>query len=242
MRGYSEKHKFLINKNFDLSIHHVGQERRIVAVIDNFLIEPMLLHKAAIENASFKEHIESGNYYPGIRAAIPPEYSVAVSDGLKDFFSEVFDIPVNRKARMTSCYSLTTTKPESLSVLQRLPHFDSFDSDFFAVLHYLCDEDCGGTAFFRHQRTGFESLDRERMKEYWPIVEQELQHGEPRAAYADGEIKYYEKTAEFSARYNRLLIYRGKMLHAGIVKGEKGLSENPAVGRLTANTFVSFLI
>lgn len=243
MERIDEKDNFVINKDFDLSIHHVGQEKRIVAVIDNFLLEPECLYKAAIDVGSFKEYIEFGNYYPGIRAAIPAAYQNAICDGLREIFSNIFGVSSSRRAKTASCYSLTTTKPEDLSILQKLPHFDSFDSDFFAVLHYLCNESYGGTAFFRHQKTGYESIDRERMKEYWPVVEQELQDsGEPRAAYIDEETKHYEKTAEFTARYNRLLIYRGKMLHAGIIKGEKSLSPDPSVGRLTANSFISFPI
>ncbi len=37
--------------------------------------------------------------------------------------------------------------------------------------------------------------------------------------------------------FNRLVVYRSHVLHSGLL-GESRLSEDPAVGRLTANSFL----
>lgn len=233
---------FSINPQFSAVVHKIGLETRPVIIIDDFMQDPLALKHFAVASGSFTHYVENGNYYPGIRAQMPENYFPSLLFSLREILLDIFDAPLKtRREKASCCFSLTTTPPQELTVLQRLPHFDSFDTDFLAILHYLCDESHGGTAFYRHRQTGYESLDRERIKTYWPLVQQELVScGEPAAEYISTSTNMFEQTASFSARPNRLLIYRGKMLHAGIIPGEHSLVSDPAKGRLTANTFLSF--
>ncbi|MEO1968780.1 MAG: DUF6445 family protein [Sphingomonadaceae bacterium] len=57
---------------------------------------------------------------------------------------------------MEAGFSLVTTPHRQLSPVQRTPHFDSVDPDFYAVMHYLAS--CAGTAFYRHRAGG--TMDR----------------------------------------------------------------------------------
>jgi Family of unknown function (DUF6445) len=107
-----------------------------------------------------------------------------------------------------------------------------------AVLHYLCDASHGGTAFYRHRETRYESLDAQRVPGYLQSLERELTtHGPPEGEYVRGDGPLFEQIASFDARFNRVLIYRGRALHAGSIAPTATLSSDPLQGRLTANAF-----
>ena len=56
-------------------------------------------------------------------------------------------------------YSLVSTPAQELAPPQRIPHVDSLAKSGLATIHYLFKANLGGTAFYRHRRTGFESID-----------------------------------------------------------------------------------
>ena len=135
-------------------------------------------------------------------------------------------------------FSLVTTPPEKLTPPQRLPHFDTIDTGRIAVLHYLCRPEHGGTAFYRHRRTGFETVTADRFERYQRVLHEEAgEHGLPPARYFHGATTQFDAVAEYDAVFNRALIYRGATLHSGSIPAGFGFSGNPRLGRLTVNTF-----
>jgi hypothetical protein len=62
--------------------------------------------------------------------------------------------------------------------------------------------------------------------------------GETLTGFAGPETPNYEMIDHVKLRFNRLVIYRSNVLHCALFDGAK-LSENPTVGRLTANSFFS---
>ena len=47
----------------------------------------------------------------------------------------------------------------------------------------------------------------------------------------------FERTGGFEGVFNRLIAYRGSLLHSGDVAPGFGFSDDPRQGRLTVNTF-----
>lgn len=76
---------------------------------------------------------------------------------LSEVLVKIFGL--SKGVSVQECFlSLTTTLPEQLVPLQRFPHVDGGDDGKIAILHYLCGVKQGGTAFYRHKSTGFETI------------------------------------------------------------------------------------
>lgn len=216
----------------DVVIHRFGQEGEPVVQIDGFSgIVPELL--AAGRAADYRP---GGVSYPGIRAWADPSYLDRRRDLMFAIMQRVFGF------RSVSCrlstYSLVTMAEEALSPLQRLPHYDHAGPEIVAVMHYLLGAERGGTAFYRHRRTGFEIITPEREAAYRAAqAEDEREYGPPPVRYHHGDSQRYEMIGEVAAEPDRLILYRGRLLHSGVIPDATALSEDPAKGRLTINMF-----
>lgn len=178
-----------------------------------------------------------GPFYPGVRAPAPPAYTNMIGRAYGGLICKVFGWQNEGMQPMEADFSLVTTPPEDLVRYQRLPHIDGTSEDTIAVLHYLCGPDFGGTRFFRHRATGLESLSDATHQTYTDALEKELAaSGEPPQTYP-GASPHFEETARFECVFNRLLVYRGNLLHSGLIPEGMPLSDDPAEGRLTLNTF-----
>ncbi len=217
-----------------VTVQSLGHEAAPLVIIDDFSPDPGALAAAAAAQA----FAPKGAFYPGIRAPADASYLAARMDVLRPVLEDVFDCPGG--ARLVECaFSLVTTRPQDLMPIQRLPHFDSTDPGFFALLHYLCGPDQGGTAFFRHRATGFESVSDERYPVYNAALEAEVAAtGLPEPDYIRGETALFEQTGEVDAVFNRMVIYRSRTLHSGRIPHGFHFSPDPRVGRLTVNTFL----
>ena len=217
-----------------LTIGRIGHEREPIVVIDGFSSDPAGL----VERAAGQSFRQLGPHYPGVRAPIEGKYLSERMDILQEALSSVFGLQDG--ADLVECnYSLVTTPPEALSPAQRAPHFDAADAGRIAVLHYLCRPADGGTAFYRHRSTGFETVSPSRMEDYAEALERDTaRHGEVPEGYLCGDTRVFEQTYRVEAAFNRLVIYRGWTLHTGAVPAGHGLSADPRSGRLTINTFL----
>jgi hypothetical protein len=125
-----------------------------------------------------------------------------------------------------------------LQPLQRLPHFDSPDDLQLAVLHYLSPVDQGGTSFYRHRSTGFESLSNERSARYAAALDADVRaQGPSPTAYINGDSPMFERIASFAGEFNRVLVYRSVSLHSADIASDFRFEADPRRGRLTANLF-----
>jgi hypothetical protein len=143
-------------------------------------------------------------------------------------------------ARAECNFSIVTTAPEALKSTQRVPHVDTFDPLQFAFLHYLCDTRFGGTAFYRQRSTGFETVTPERASKYAGARDAALADAPDASDYIRSNTVDYEQTAAFGARFDRLLIYRSRILHSGHIPPDMPRIADPRAGRLTANIFVAY--
>ncbi len=203
-------------------------------MIDDYARDPELL----VEEAARLDYRPIGPNFPGVRAAVPELLVLSIRNSLAELIRKVFAIedPLNR---IESYFSLITTPPGELAPLQRLPHFDGTGRARIAVLHHLGRAERGGTAFYRHRGTGFETIDEARLGAYNHAVNADFHRlGLPAPGYIAGDTPIWERIGFHAARFNRLLVYRGNTLHAADVPPDLPLAADPRTGRFSINTFI----
>lgn len=213
----------------------IGSEKSPLVVIDNFVAEPQKL----VQRASWRQFNVRSPNFPGIRAEAPLSYHNLFLQHLRPLLLDYFQLPGNA-IKVTACYySLITTAVEDLVPIQRIPHIDSVSRTGLASVHYLFDGNLGGTAFYRHRRTGFEYIDDARRNAYFDAVSRESAGPDaPAPEYIDGDTPLYEQIAKQEGIYNRILIYRRNSLHSGSIGRNFVPDPNPLTGRLSINTFM----
>jgi hypothetical protein len=64
--------------------------------------------------------------------------------------------------------------------------------------------------------------------------------GGAEADYIRGHTADYEQIGAVEARFDRLVVYRSRLLHSGLIPPGIDLPGDPRRGRLTANIFVNY--
>lgn len=212
----------------------MGREGEPLVIIDGFsgTVDTLL---AAAQNAQYQH---AGASYPGIRSWADPSYLDQRRDLMMQIMQQVFGF--QKGVRLdASTFSLVTTGEAELSPLQRIPHYDHAGGEVIAVMHYLLGPETGGTAFYRHRRTGFETITLAREASYnAALAQDEREHGMPPARFYYGDTDWFEMINEVEAVPDRLVLYRGRQLHSGVIPDPLSLSSNPCKGRLTINMFL----
>ena len=217
-----------------VEVRQIGREREPVVIIDDFSGMP----DALLERGRAATFEDGGASYPGIRAFAEPDYLAERRDLVFQVLQRVFGFRQGVSLE-ASTFSLVTTAESDLVPLQRIPHYDHSNGELIAIMHYLLDKQSGGTAFYRHRRTGFETITPEREPAYDAALgEDEREFGVPPARYYYGNTERYELIGEVEARPDRLVLYRGRLLHSGVIPDPSALSSDPACGRLTLNMFL----
>lgn len=219
--------------DWQLSIEHHGVEREPVVVIDNFVPDPDALR----DDAAMLAYGPMGVHYPGIRATMPHAVARRMISAVSPIVRGVFGAP---SLDLTEAfYSLVTTRPDDLTPIQRLPHFDGVEPTRLALLLYLSPVAPGGTAFYRHRSSRFETVTAERLPAYRATLESEIARiGVPSPAYIDGDTSLFEQVSRIESRFNRAVLYRGNRLHCAWLPEGTSFDAHPAHGRLTANLFL----
>jgi len=215
----------------------IGREGAPLLVIDNAISGA----ESLVDLAATKTYTEVLDfYYPGIRAKVPLTYKQYVLEKLGPSIAEYFG-RAGGKLHFTMChFSLVMTPPEKLDYLQRIPHTDSFDGSKLAFIHYLFKADLGGTAFYRHRKTGYEVVDQTRCAEYLACRDEEKTgpHAAP-PAYINGDTPLYEEVGRQSGVFNRMLVYRRNSLHSGCIAPDFVPDPDPRTGRLSVTGFLA---
>ncbi len=221
------------------SIYRIGLEQRPVIVIDDFVTDPEGLVASAESGDPFRAG--SDDYYPGVRKPVPPQYAADLCANYAKVLQQIFAFGATEPQALLSAFSIMTTAPGRLRLIQRLPHFDTSDPQQLAVVHYLCDARHGGTSFYRHRKTGYETISQHRLRGYANVLKQQVMtEYQPPPGYMDGDNPLFERIARFEAQFNRALIYPSNMLHSGNILQLRSGDHSPRSARLTANTFLKF--
>ena len=224
----------------DVQSVQIGEQS--VVFVDDFLIDPAEMVAAACQSQfSPCPGFEQGKGYPGLRATAPAAYSQRLVELLEPLIRINFHIPGHLGLNKSACeFSLTTVPPDRLGVMQRTPHFDSSSPHHMAVLLYLCGPEHGGTGFYRHKATGFQRIAPENVQSYSDIYLDELRRAPPQPRYFDDSDAHFQFLGMMPARFNRLVVYPGSLLHSACINPGIGVCADPRRGRLTVNTFFDF--
>lgn len=214
-------------------IKQLGNEKEPVVIIDNFSGQVQFL----LSQAMNAHYAPAGVGYPGIRAKADSFYLGIRRQLLSEIMMQVFGF--KRGANCESCtFSIVTTPPNELEPAQRIPHYDDTGEHVLAALHYL-KEDTGGTSFYRHRSTGFETVTPERAEAYrQALCDEDGEYGTPASGYIYGDTEHFELIADVPAKADRMVIYRGRTLHSGSIGPSFEPTADPAKGRVTINTFL----
>jgi hypothetical protein len=225
-----------LHPEFRLQKLRIGREQAPLLVIDNLAADPDDL----VNLTTNKLFRDVPNYFPGVRTKVPLSYQQFIIENLRGVIAEFFGL-VSGTVRFTGChFSLITTAPANLSYPQRIPHVDSVVTTELAFIHYLFKANLGGTAFYRHRKTGFEYIDESRRPEYLRHIEEEsLGPDYPPPAYINGDTPLYEQISAQEGVFNRALIYRRNSLHSGSLARDFVPDPNPRTGRLSINGFLA---
>ena len=216
-------------------MERLGREGVPLVVIDDFAPDPATLRAEAAASSLSPR----GSYYPGVRAPVGPTYLRQVGPLLAAAAKRVFGF-AERLAFDRSLFSLTVTPPAALTLAQRLPHIDDVGAGKLAVVHYLVGDAWGGTRFFRHRTTGFETVDATRHPAYLEALGCDLEvHGEPPPEYIVGATPLFEPIGAVDARFNRAIVYPSNLLHCAAIDNVRPLPNEVATGRLTIASFLT---
>jgi hypothetical protein len=217
-----------------VSIRHIGREGEPIVLIDRFSGNADQLLQAG-QAAHYQD---AGASYPGLRSWADPSYLDCRRNLMMQIMQQVFGFSKGAGLKV-STFSLVTTPQQALTPLQRIPHYDHADGEVIAIMHYLLGPETGGTAFYRHRRTGFETITPAREGAYNAgLAKDEQAYGMPPKRYCYGDTDWFEMVDEVEAQPDRLILYRGRQLHSGVIPNAEKLSANPKQGRLTINMFL----
>lgn len=219
-------------------LRRVGSAQSPVVVLDDFSGRVPAIVDLAAAMAPFPR--VAGSYYPGLRRMIDERDQAAfvyVGEVLRaaaPFVGGAFDM--DGFDLTEASFSMITSAPATLGPAQRAPHFDSTDPDHIALLHYLSDTPGTGTAFYRQRATGIELVDDANVARFVATAKQDAAARAP--AYINASDAHFEQIGMVEGVPDRLVVYRGALLHSGVVPPDMAMSADPRVGRLTANLFV----
>lgn len=214
-----------------ISARRIGREGEPVVIVDDFAPDPdgLLAHAAA------SAFTPAGDHYPGVRAALPTTYFGEVGETLSIIFGEAFGA-AGRVRVLDARFSIVTAPAAALTLVQRVPHVDATAPGRLAMVHYLAAEELGGTAFYRHRSTGFETINEARAHAYFAALARETAVHPPHG-YIAGDTPLFERIDAVAARFNRAVFYRSHLLHCGTVPPDAHLPADPQRGRLTITGF-----
>ncbi len=234
------RYTFPLRSTLDWNARSIGREDTQVIVIDGILDDPDELIDYAEHEVKFDQLDDGSGGYPGVRAAAPLNYVGALVRAVDPLIQQVFGLTNVSLGHAECTLSMVTTPRHLLHPKQCIPHIDTTDPLQFALLHFLCGDDFGGTAFFRQNATGYERIDAAREVQFDRAAQAALRRPERPRDYVGADDPDYTRIDAFSAVRDRLLIYPSCVLHSGVINPESPLSDDPRNGRLTSNIFLNY--
>lgn len=210
---------FAFNSDADVRLARIGRRGIKVSLIDNVLHDPQ-----GVAALGFAETYaeDRSNLYPGFRAPMPGAFSAGFRAWLTPVLQQNRVLEEDQTiVRDTSFFSVVATASKDLLPIQCIPHYDATDPNLFAAVIYLCDTRFGGTAFYRHRRTGYEEITAATVDNYQLALNSDMRiHGVPKKEYIAGDNALFEAIFETEMRFNSAVVYPARIIHAARI--EKG--------------------
>jgi hypothetical protein len=227
---------FELHQNYQDNVQFLPNSQHQVTIIDNALSNPDAVTEYARNTAYFNKVGTDNTFYPGIRDKMPRPYlrfldcliRELVIKGTLTGNLETLDV-------YRSELSLTTLSPEKLHLFQKMPHIDCLDADEYAVVHYFCSDNHGGTSLYKYKPLAQIELNSE--DEVHQMIEQVEAHQASHSGYIDGDTPLFERVLQVPPRFNRIAIYKGNLLHSADLSNPINQINDLDIGRLTIASF-----
>ena len=234
-----ERYDFSAGRSICIQRHLVGQEENPILVVDGLLANPASVIDFAEAEVKFVPG-PAGTYFPGLRGRSSDAYVATFLDELEPAMRDTFCLRDNVRLTVSNMFSLTTIQGSKLRPLQRVPHVDNVGPRGLAVVHFLFDEPLGGTGFFRHRATGWETLSEEEQSDrYNRMVAHQLQEGPLPPGYLYDDSVHFELLFDTKPAMDRLVLFSGHQLHSATIADSVNLPNDVRTGRLTINSFIA---
>jgi hypothetical protein len=214
-------------------------DRHFCLVIDDALLEPEKLVQFAVDQRAEFNSVDF-SYYPGIYRMAPADLTGRLTDYFQLQARRHFD--ARRCVEAICRYSIVTLPPQALLPIQWLCHRDDVGLDAkrlsmpASVLYLFRDPELGGTGFYVPTRsaadTGALFADARLASPSAFAAKYGLSPG-----YMHESNAWFRRIGGIAAKWNRLIIYDGGMLHASDIAAPDRLTADPQSGRLTLNGF-----
>lgn len=229
------------NQDAKIIVNTIGNSNIPLIIIDNFAVDISVLLDYLKQKSQF--YVDKQSAYPGLKSLLPKQYIEALASIIYRHLYRIYQVPQNLRIECPLAFAgMLATPPEALTVAQRLPHYDTPRPYYFAALHYLTDDDQGGTGFFRHISTGTERVTPQNEQAYFVKLKSEIDQplGLPQG-YPTVDNDLFECYHQIDYKPNRLLIYPGNAIHSGLVTDATQLTHDPTLGRITGNVFFEYI-
>ncbi len=233
--GEASEDVFRFNPKASVTLHRLGAEAIPLLVIDDVCADPdgVVAYASASEWAA-----PDGTYYPGLNAPLPEAYADQISIHMRGSLQRAFGLDQRRALICRGFFALATWSLAEFGPWQRIPHYDHATPGVLAMVHYLSRTSYGGTAFFRHDATGFEHINESRRAPYLDLVAPWLDaHSARLPACVGPTTPGYTMHNAVAFQFNRAVVYPSACLHCALFT-DTPFSTDPRRGRLTVNTFL----
>jgi hypothetical protein len=213
-------------------------DRHFCLVIDDALLDPERLVQFAIDQRPEFSAVNF-SYYPGIYLMARNDLTAALGEYFQSHARRRFD--ARRCVEVICRYSIVTLPPEALHPIQWLCHRDDVGLDArlsmqASVLYLFRDPDLGGTGFYVPTRSAAEVGTLFTDSRLASPAAFASKYG-LKPGYMRESNDWFRRIGGIAAKWNRLIIYDGGMLHASDIAAPERLSADPRGGRLTLNGF-----
>ena len=211
-------------------------------IIDDFLLSADSVLHFAKNIAYFNPMHADNSYYPGVRDNMPEPYIRL----LHDFFQQSIIPKLVGREQSTaiihkSLISLVTCLPSQLLTEQKMPHVDSCKSSEYAFVHYLSGQELGGTSIYRYIPKNIVELNEQDEVILDDMLNEVSSKSNEHNGYITDSTSLFEQVLKVEAKFNRLVIYQGNLLHGANLTSKESYSGDTANGRFSITSFASIL-
>lgn len=229
-----------VNPNLKIKKYPIPDTEQHAYIIDDFLLDTTSVMNFAHNIAYFNPMFSDNSFYPGIRDNMPNPYLRL----LHSFFqTEILPNITNKKYTESilhkSLLSLVSCKPANLIIDQKVPHIDSCDERDYAFVHYLSGEELGGTSIYKYVPHNLIEFHEEHKSLLANIIDDVKNKPDEHNSYITRTTSLFEQVFKVEAKFNRLVIYQGNLLHSANISCEENCLADPKVGRLSIASFAS---
>ncbi|WP_057830495.1 DUF6445 family protein [Colwellia sp. TT2012] len=209
-------------------------------IIDDFLLSADSVMHFAKNIAYFNPMHADNSYYPGVRDNMPEPYIRL----LQAFFQQsIMPKLAGRKQCSVivhkSLISLVTCPPSQLLTEQKMPHVDSCKSSEYAFVHYLSGPELGGTSIYRYIPKNIVELNQQDEIILDDMLKEVSANLPEHNGYITNSTSLFEQVLKVEAKFNRLVIYQGNLLHGANLTSKESYSGDTTNGRFSITSFAS---